>query len=83
MKRDPCRFFGDWTDDERQAILDTLLAHVPRKVDDVYFMVWNFDKFQITGHTVGFQAARDNGAVWLEATSAEQLADELDTFYRS
>lgn len=77
MQRDPYRFFGDWTEDEQQAVLDTLFAHIPRKVP-VIFDVWNFHKFNSTS----FHADQDHRDTGIMAGSAEEMADGLDAFYR-
>lgn len=78
MQIDPYRFHGDWTDDEKQTVLDTLFAHTPRKVGASSYNLWHFTKHGGTSCT----ALRDE---WIHAplygSTAQELADELHHYY--
>lgn len=80
MQIDPYRFHGDWTQEEKQTVLDILFAHTPRKVDALsYYNLWHFYKAK-SGQKI-YIAQRQNTNITLQGDSAQELADEVHRYY--
>lgn len=82
MQIDPYRFHGDWIQEEKQTILDTLFAHTPRKVNSETYNVWHFTSGD---GEIMYRAQRDKFdpimPLALTGDTAQELADELHRYY--